>query len=176
MPLESCDDRPDLAGLLGNVSYITDPRIGKVIMDIQTIDNQYRQMQDQSQQTVQELRSLAMKLQGAAQAGNQDAREWLLDLKSVALAIQSEQNQVANLLQALHNFVENQNQMQQQGPWGSQQQPMQQQPYPQQNYGGYPQQQQGGGLLGQFMNSGFGRAITMGAGFGIGDDLINSIF
>ena len=111
-------------------------------MDIQTIDNQYRQMQDQSQQTVQELRSLAMKLQGAAQAGNQDAREWLLDLKSVALAIQSEQNQVANLLQALHNFVENQNQMQQQGPWGSQQQPMQQQPYPQQNYGGYPQQQQ----------------------------------
>ena len=26
------------------------------------------------------------------------------------------------------------------------------------------------------MNSGFGRAITMGAGFGIGDDLINNIF
>jgi hypothetical protein len=52
------------------------------------------------------------------------------------------------------------------------QQPM---PYPQQNYGGYPQQQ-GGGILGGFMNSGFGRAIAMGAGFGIGDDLINSIF
>jgi hypothetical protein len=26
------------------------------------------------------------------------------------------------------------------------------------------------------LNSGFGRAITLGAGFGIGDDLINKIF
>jgi hypothetical protein len=148
-----------------------------VTVDIQTIDNQYRQLQTQSQQTVQELRDLATKLQGSAQAGNQDAREWFLDLKSIALAIQAEQNQVANLLQALHNFMENQNQnqMPQQAGWGNQppmQQPM---PYPQQNYGGYPQQQSGG-ILGEFMNSGFGRAITMGAGFGIGDDLINSIF
>ena len=148
-------------------------------MDIQIIDNQYRQLQTQSQQTVQELRALATKLQGAAQAGNQDAREWFLDLKSIALAIQSEQNQVANLLQALHGFMENQNQMQQQSPWGNQpqqmQQPYPQQPYPQQNYGGYPQQQ-GGGFLGEIMNSGFGRAIVTGTGFGIGDDLINSIF
>ena len=81
-------------------------------MDIQTIDNQYRQLQTQSQNTVQELRDLAMKLQGSAQAGNQDAREWFLDLKSIALAIQAEQNQVANLLQALHNFMESQNQNQ----------------------------------------------------------------
>ncbi|MHB1897464.1 MAG: hypothetical protein ACYCOY_12595 [Metallibacterium sp.] len=38
-------------------------------------------------------------------------------------------------------------------------------------------QQQGGlmGALGGFRNSGFGRATEMGAGFGIGDDLINSI-
>jgi hypothetical protein len=144
-------------------------------MDIQTIDNQYSQLQTQSQQTVQELRALAMKLQGSAQAGNQDAREWLLDLKSIALAIQSEQNQVANLLQALHNFMDNQNRMQQQSPWGNQPQPYpaQNMPYPPQNYGGYPQQ---GGILGEVMNSGFGRAITMGAGFAIGDDLINSIF
>jgi len=151
-------------------------------MDIQTIDNQYNQLQTQSQQTVQELRSLAMKLQGAAQAGDQNAREWFLDLKSIALAIQSEQNQVANLLQALHNFMENQNRMAPQGPWGNQQPmqppmpypPQQPMPYPPQNYGGYPQQQ--GGILGEVMNSGFGRAIAMGAGFGIGEDLINSIF
>lgn len=150
-------------------------------MDIQTIDNQYRQLQTQSQQTVQELRALAMKLQGAAQAGNQDAREWFLDLKSIALAIQSEQNQVANLLQALHNFMDNQNQ----GSWGNQQPMQQPMPYPPQNYGGgypqqqggYPQQQQqGGGILGEFMNSGFGRAVATGAGFALGDDLINSIF
>lgn len=152
-------------------------------MDITTIDNQYQQLQGQAQQTVQELKDLAAKLQTAQQAGNQDAREWLLDLKSVALAIQAEQNQVANLLQALHGFVANQSQALASVPQTQpQQQPMQQpwgapQGYPQQ---GYPQQQgyppQQGGLLGSFLGSGFGRAIAMGAGFGIGNDIINDIF
>jgi hypothetical protein len=157
-------------------------------MDIQTIDSQYSQLQTQAGQTVQELKELAQKLQAATQAGNPDAREWLLDLKSIALAIQAEQNQVSNLLQALHGFVENQAQAaqqlpqqlpQQSAPWGNQPQPYPQQSYPQQgypqqNYGGYPQQ--GGGFLGGLFNSGFGRAIVTGAGFGIGDDLINKIF
>jgi hypothetical protein len=50
-----------------------------------------------------------------------------------------------------------------------------QQPYPQQGYQqGYAPQQ--GGLFGGLFNSGFGRAIVTGAGFGIGDDLINKIF
>ncbi|HQU01369.1 MAG TPA: hypothetical protein PLI12_02855, partial [Acetobacteraceae bacterium] len=69
-------------------------------MDIQTIDQNYSQLQSQAQQTIQELKDLATKLQASAQGGNQDAREWLLDLKSIALAIQAEQNQVANLLQS----------------------------------------------------------------------------
>ena len=34
----------------------------------------------------------------------------------------------------------------------------------------------GGGVLGGLFNSSFGRAIVTGAGFGIGDDLINKIF
>ncbi len=159
-------------------------------MDIQTIDSQYSQLQTQAGQTVEELKALAQKLQAATASGNQDAREWLLDLKSIALAIQAEQNQVSNLLQSLHNYVENQAQsVPQQLPqsvpqagWTSTPQPMpypQQQPYPQQGYpsqgyGGYPQQ--GGGFLGSLFNSGFGRAIVTGAGFGIGDDLINKIF
>lgn len=148
-------------------------------MDIQTIDSNYNQLQSQAGQTVGEIKELAQKLQTAAQAGDQDAREWLLDLKSVALAIQAEQNQVSNLLQALHNYVENQaqavQQMPAQSPWGNQN-PMQQQPYPQQSFGGGYPQQGGGGFLGGLFNSGFGRAIVTGAGFGIGDDLINKIF
>lgn len=147
-------------------------------MDIQTIDNQYGQLQNQAQQTVGELQSLAQKLQAAAQAGDQNAREWFLDLKSIALAIQAEQNQVANLLGALHNFAANQVQQSvpQTAPWGGQPQYPQQQGYPPQGYSqqGYPQQ--GGGILGELFNSGFGRAIVTGAGFGIGDDLINKIF
>ena len=146
-------------------------------MDIQTIDTQYNQLQSQAQQTIAELQGLAQKMQSAAQSGDQNAREWYLDLKSIALAIQAEQNQVASLLQSLHNFAANQMQG---GPWGAQPgYPPQPQGYPQQGYPqqGYPQQpQQSGGVLGSFLNSGFGRALEMGAGFGIGDDIINKIF
>lgn len=145
-------------------------------MDIATIDSQYEQLQLQTQATIADLRTLVGKLQAAAQAGNQDAREWLLDVKSVALSIQAEQNQVGLLLQALHGFIANQPppvpQPPPSGPWGrpSAAPPMQ--------MSGYAQPQQGGmgGMLGGFLNSGFGRAIEMGAGFGIGDDLIKKIF
>ncbi|MCB5943889.1 hypothetical protein [Acidocella sp. KAb 2-4] len=147
-------------------------------MDIQTIDNQYGQLQTRSQQTVGELQGLAQKLQAAAQAGNMDAREWLLDLRGVALAIKAEQDQVANLLQAIHNMLAAQPvpqsvpQAMPQSPWGAPQGYPQQGGYPPQ---GYAQPQQGG-LLGAFLNSGFGRALEMGAGFGIGEDIINKIF
>ena len=139
-------------------------------MDIQTIDQQYDQLQGASQQVIQELKDLAAKLQAEQASGNQNAREWLLDLKEVALAIQQQQQQTANLLQSIHGFVANQNQA------------YAQQGYPQQNYSqpafgqpvmGTPMQPQGG--LGGFLNSGFGRAVTMGLGFGLGDDLINKI-
>lgn len=148
-------------------------------MDVQTIDSQYQQLQGQAQQTMNELAALAQKLQAAAQAGNQDAREWMLDLKGVALAMQAEQNSVGLLLQALHAFVANQQQLAMvpaqpvapsPGPWGA--------PPPVQP-GYYPPQPQGGGvggLLGSFLNSNFGRAVETGAGFAIGDDLINKIF
>ena len=94
-------------------------------MDIQTIDGQYQQLQSQAQQTTAAIGSLAAKLQDAAKGGNQDAREWLLDLKEIALAMQAEQNQVGLLLQALHAFVVNQPPQVmapppgQPGPWGA---------------------------------------------------------
>ncbi len=170
-------------------------------MDIQTIDSQYAQLQAQAQQTIQELKDLAVKLQTAAGAGDANAKEWLLDLKSIAIAIQSEQNQVTNLLQAIHNFADTHAQAQQVQQLPQSGYPQQGYPppqgFPQQGYppqggypppqgfpqGGFPNQggyggygQQGGGFLGEIMNSGFGRAIVSGAGFGIGDDLINKIF
>ncbi len=162
-------------------------------MDVQSIDAAYGQLQTQAETTVQELKALAGKLQAASQAGNPDAREWLLDLREIALAIQAEQNQVSNLLQQLHGYVENQARAVSQLPASVPQslpqaawQPQPQSPayppqgYPQQGYPpqGYPQlgYPQGGGMLGGLFNSGFGRAILTGAGFGIGDDLINKIF
>lgn len=164
-------------------------------MDIETIDQNYQQLQDQGQQTARALSELAGKLQRAAEAGDMNAREWLLDLKEVALEIRTEQSQVGALLQSLHGFVGNQLQAQQQQPYDRvpqqppypsqqqqyqqpqyQQQQYQQQPYAQQGYGQQGYQGQGGGMLGRFMGSGFGQAVTMGAGFAIGDDLINDLF
>ena len=150
-------------------------------MDPQTVEQQYNQLQQESQGVMQALQTLADKLKAATDAGNQDAREWLLDLKELALNIQTEQQQVMNLMQAMHQAMQNDMAAMQQGFAGQQGQSGQWQPVcpqtpqvmPQQ---AYAPQQQPGGFLNSLEHSGFGQALMMGAGFGIGDNLINSIF
>jgi hypothetical protein len=150
---------------------------GRHRVDIQTIDQHYEQLQQQSQQTVQLITSLAQKLQAAANEGDQQAREWLLDLKEITLGFQQEQNQVTLLLQAIHNFVAaGQGQQQQQPPVYQQPYP---QPYPQQPVYQQPMYYQSGGWGGGgggFMGSSFGQAIATGAGFAIGEEIIEDIF
>ena len=145
-------------------------------MDPQTVDQNYAQLQQQGQQTAALIQTLAGKLQAAAAAGDMNAREWMLDLKEVALGVQQEEGQVSLLLQSIHSMVDNH--VQSTGQPGYQQQGYQQQGYQQPQY-----QQQGGmmgggggGMLQSFLGGGFGRAIITGAGFGIGDDIINKIF
>ncbi len=147
-------------------------------MDLQTVEQQYNQLQQEAQGVMQGLQTLAGKLKTAADGGNQDAREWLLDLKELALNIQTEQQQVMTLMQAMHQAA--QNDMTAMQGQGGQWQPGYPQPaQPRPDYGpwgsGQPQQQSGG-FLSSLEHSGFGQALMMGAGFGIGDDLINSIF
>ena len=151
-------------------------------MDPETVDQNYAQLQQQAQQTVAQIQTLAGKLQSAAAAGDQNAREWMLDLKEIALGIQQEQGQVSLLLQSIHAMVDNH--VQTMGQPGYQQpgyQPGYQSQYQQPGYQqpGYQQsqyQQGSGGMLQQFLGGGFGRAIVTGAGFGIGDDIIKAIF
>jgi hypothetical protein len=154
-------------------------------VDPQTIDQNYAQLQQQGQQTASLLQTLAGKLQTAAAAGDTNAREWMLDLKEIALGVQQEEGQVSLLLQSIHSMVDNH--VQSIGQPGYQQQQGYQQPgYQQQGYQqgyqpGYQQQggmggMGGGGMLQSFLGGGFGRAIMTGAGFGIGDDIINKIF
>ena len=145
------------------------------MMDLQTVEQQYNQLQQEAPGVMQSLQTLAGKLKAASDGGNQDAREWLLDLKDLALNIQTEQQQVMNVMQAMHGAM----QAEQNAPYGQQQQNPGWQPgYPQTSNAGFaqPQQQGGRGFLSEFMSSGFGRAMEMGAGFGIGEDLINRIF
>jgi hypothetical protein len=160
-------------------------------VDPQTVDQNYAQLQQQGQQTAALIQALASKLQTAAAAGDTNAREWMLDLKEVALGVQQEEGQVSLLLQSIHSMVDNH--VQSGGQPGyqqqQQQQPGYQQGYQQQQPGyqqGYQQPQGfqqggmmgggGGGMLQSFLGGGFGRAIMTGAGFGIGDDIINKIF
>lgn len=145
-------------------------------MNPETIDSEYAKLEQEVQATSGAIEALAGKLQSAGGAGDPNAREWLLDLKSIALQIQQDQLQMRSLMQAMHDFtIDHLSQ-----PAAA---PIAQPPagfVPQQAYAPQPmyaaQPMGGGGLLGRFMGGGFGRAIAMGAGFGIGDDIINSIF
>jgi outer membrane lipoprotein SlyB len=152
-------------------------------VDPQTVDQNYAQLQQQGQQTAALIQALAGKLQAAAAAGDMNAREWMLDLKEVTLGVQQEEGQVSLLLQSIHSMVDNH--VQSTGQPGYQQQGYEppQPGYQQQGYQQPQYQQQGGmmgggggGMLQSFLGGGFGRAIVTGAGFGIGDDIINKIF
>jgi uncharacterized phage infection (PIP) family protein YhgE len=136
-------------------------------MDTATIDQAYGQLQAEFQDVAKSVQELAAKLQAAEQAGNSDAKEWLLDLKQIALDVKDEQVQVNELLQAIHGFVANSNQQMQQMPQYQQ---------PQQQGGMFGGGGGRGGMFGGFLGGGFGRAMEMGAGIGLGEDLINSIF
>ena len=138
-------------------------------MDPETVDQNYAQLQQQGQQTAALIQALAGKLQAAAAAGDSNAREWMLDLKEITLGVQQEEGQVSLLLQSIHSLVDNHVQSTTVPPEYQQQPQFQQQPQYQQGAGGM------GGLQ-RFLGGGFGRAIVTGAGFGIGDDLINKIF
>jgi uncharacterized phage infection (PIP) family protein YhgE len=141
-------------------------------MDTATIDQAYGQLQAEFQDVAKSVQELAGKLQAASQAGNSDAKEWLLDLKQIALDVKDEQVQVNELLQAIHGFVANSNQQMQQMP--QYQQPQQQGGGGM--FGGGGMGGGRGGMFGGFLGGGFGRAMEMGAGIGLGEDLINSIF
>ncbi|GBQ70686.1 hypothetical protein AA103196_2563 [Ameyamaea chiangmaiensis NBRC 103196] len=128
-------------------------------MDVQVIDQAYTQLQSQAQQTVQALQTLGNKLQAAANGGDSQAREWMLDLRELALTFQAEQQQVGALLQALHAGIA-----------------QQQAAAPTFDAAPAPAPQQGGGFFGSLLSSGFGQAVAAGAGFGIGNDIIKDIF
>ncbi len=155
-------------------------------MDPQTIDAEYRKLQGQAQNTANLIQQLGNKLNAAAAAGDQNAREWQLDLRELALAVQSEEMQAQSVLTAIHSMVDTH--VQQAQPSAFQQAPQYQQPQYQQPQHQQPQyaqpqyaqaqyvQQPQGGMLHRFLGSGFGSAIATGAGFAIGDDIINDIF
>lgn len=140
-------------------------------MNPETIDSEYSKLEQAVDATGSAVEAFAQKLQAAA-ATDPNAKDWLLDLKSIALQVQQDHLQMQSFMQAVHDFTVSH--LAEQAPA---QQMVQQPVYAAQPAYGYQQPMAGGGgMLGRFMGGGFGRAIAMGAGFGIGDDIINSIF
>jgi hypothetical protein len=152
------------------------------------VDRQFSALQNQGQQTATLIQRLADKLSAAVAAGDPNAREWGLDLKEIALAIRDEQNTTTELLQSIHALVDNHvaatppamqpyyapathyaQPAESQAPYQPPNQPPNQPQYPQ------PAPSSGGSLH-RFLGGAFGQAIVTGVGFGIGDDIVNSIF
>ena len=155
-------------------------------MDPDTIDQSYAQLEQQGAQTATLIQALADKLHAASAAGDPNAREWTLDLKEIAIGVQQEQGETTLLLQNIHGMIQNHvaqtsPPLEQQPPSAPQQYAPPPQQYAQQQYA--PQQSGGffggggggGGTLQRFLGGSMGRAIMQGAGFGIGDDLINHL-
>jgi hypothetical protein len=154
-------------------------------MDVETIDREYQQLEQEAQLVGQSIQALAEKLNTAGDAGDANAKSWVLDLKSLALQIQQEQLQVQSLLQALHDFAVNSMQAQpaaagyavrDAAPAAA---PVAQlQPQPQTQAAAAPDH--GGGMLHRFLAGNLGQAVAtgagIGAGFGVTDSLISSIF
>jgi hypothetical protein len=140
-------------------------------MDTEIVDRQFSALQQQAQQTASLIAALAQKLSTAVGNGDVNAREWGLDLKEIALAIRDEQTTTTALLQSIHALVDNHVAAAAPvvPPAATYSQPPQYQP-------SYPQPTQGGGGLQRFLGGRFGQAIVTGAGIGIGDDIVNSIF
>lgn len=130
-------------------------------MDYQTAESQAMQLQNQANQVGQQLRQMADKLQ-AKITDPALARELMLDLREVAIAVQQQNQSALMIIQQMAQYIhmlESNLQMQPQPTfqprgWATQ-------PYP----------TMGGGFMGN-LATGFG----LGAGFGLGEDLVNDIF
>lgn len=127
-------------------------------MDIQAIDQTYNQFQTQAQQSATALQTLCGKMQTAADGGDMQAREWL---KELALSLRDEQSQIINLLQALHTALATQ---------------VQQNVAPPQPSALSSVKPEVENVLDDVINSGFAHSLASGAGFGIGNTLINKLF
>jgi hypothetical protein len=154
-------------------------------MDAQTIDQEYAKLEGEFEDVAKTVQGLVEKMQAAEKAGDTNAAEWLGDMKLIVQDISDEQTQAKVLLLAMHGFVKNLADAQaaadpeqkpplfapgQEPEEQPQQQPVYQRPHG--LFGGM----MGGPMMGGYMGGGFAQAMEMGAGIGLGQSLISSIF
>jgi hypothetical protein len=130
-------------------------------MDYQTAESQAVQLQNQANQVGQQLRQLADKLQ-AKISDPVLARELMLDLREVAIAVQQQNQSALMIIQQMAQYIHAL-----ESNLATQAQPA----FQPRGWAAQPYPSASGGFMGN-LASGFG----LGAGFGLGEDLVNDIF
>lgn len=128
-------------------------------MDFNSASTQLAQVQQQTQTVLQNFQTLAQKLQ----AGAPDAttgREWAMDLREIALAVQNQNQNVSLILNQMAEYIRNLEQQLATHPAPTLQ--------PQGWTSGLGS---GGGFMGT-VTTGLG----LGAGLAVGEDLVNGLF
>jgi hypothetical protein len=153
-------------------------------MDTQTIDQEYEKLEGEFEDVAKTVQGLVGKLQAAEKAGDANATEWLGDLKLIVQDISDEQTQAKVLLLAIHGFFKNV--VDAQAAADPEDKPplfapghepaAQPEPEPVYRQRGMFGGMMGGPMMGGYMGGGFARAMEMGAGIGLGQSLIGSIF
>ena len=130
-------------------------------MDFQQAENQLAVVQQQNQATMQKLQALAQKLAAAAPDPT-TGREWAMDLREVAMAIQGQAQNTTLLIQQMAQYIQ-----QLEGALATHPNA------PMQPTGWANQQSQagGGGFLGSLVGG-----LGMGAGFAAADNIVNDLF
>ena len=129
-------------------------------MDYSMLDQQYNQLQQQTQNNLQALQQVAGRVSAMA-PDNMTGREINMELRSLAMNLQQQQQNVGMMLQQMAQRIQQlemqtQGMGQQQRPWNA---PMQGQPG------------MGSGFLGNVMTG-----LGLGAGFAVADNIVDDIF
>ena len=130
-------------------------------MDYQTAENQAIQLQQQADQVGQGIKALAEKLQ-AKVSDPTLSRELILDLKEAALAIQRQNQSALMLIQQMAEYIHS---------LETHVSSLPQPTYPTRGWAAQPYAGTGGGFMSNVMSG-----LGMGAGFGLANDLVSSIF
>lgn len=130
-------------------------------MDYQTAENQAIQLQNQANQVGQGIKQLAEKLQ-AKVTDPTLSRELMLDLREAAVAIQQQNQSSVALIQQMAEYIHSL-----ETHINSQPQPA----YQTRGWAAQPYAGSRGGFLGNVMSG-----LGMGAGFGLANDLVGSLF
>ena len=126
-------------------------------MDYSSAQSQVMQVEQQSQTLIEHIQTVAQKLKTAA-PDDATGREWAMDLREIAMSVQSENQMLATLVTQMGQYIQ------------TLEAQLQTHPNPTVQPRGWASSG-GGGFLGS-LTAGLG----MGAGFGLAEDAISGIF